>query len=354
MSSTFEPGGFTFSMTVDFNGINTLSSGLSLHLLRIDIVNYQHYPEEAELNFCSSLGSPVVENTLWVDGEQFEPTFNVPSAMIRDYPPESYRFSIEADAVIYDVVTGDSDPLQASLITQDQSLLADRYLGLASVFMGVSHNSNLLTPVSVNPSNYLQDVNLGAGPSWWYPTLESNGITLTATFERTIFAEPHAVAVVEYEINPTYLLGETSGVTTELQWVDGLGLYSLVNSVGTYGSSSIGSGTTGSGTSVLPDELTGHTVQLHASSVANFSRGDCNGDGSFDIGDGIKILFNLFQADIAHSCLASCDSNSDNANDIADAIYLFAYLFTDGSEPSAPFPNCDSLLGSDCATSPCP
>ncbi len=87
-----------------------------------------------------------------------------------------------------------------------------------------------------------------------------------------------------------------------------------------------------------------------------FIRGNANGDGSVDLGDGITILGYLF-ASGAIPCLSAADTTDDGQIDITDAIFIFTYQFVNGAPPPAPFPDCgvdptpDSL---DCVTSSCP
>jgi hypothetical protein len=71
-----------------------------------------------------------------------------------------------------------------------------------------------------------------------------------------------------------------------------------------------------------------------------FVRGDVNTDGVVDVSDIVMTLLHLF-ASREVTCEKSIDVNDSGTPDIADAVYLLSYLFTDGSEPSLPFGNCD-------------
>ncbi len=71
--------------------------------------------------------------------------------------------------------------------------------------------------------------------------------------------------------------------------------------------------------------------------VEGFSRGDANGDGSFDISDAVFILLALF-SDAETDCADALDVNDDGGMDIADAISMLSYLFAGGDAPPAPFP----------------
>jgi hypothetical protein len=87
-----------------------------------------------------------------------------------------------------------------------------------------------------------------------------------------------------------------------------------------------------------------------------FLRGDCNGDGGFDISDAVAALNGLFLGGAAPLCLAACDSNGDGVHDISDPVVSLAHLFLGGPAPPAPFPACGSpaaLPALSCLASPC-
>ncbi|MGE3166079.1 MAG: hypothetical protein AB7O52_14325 [Planctomycetota bacterium] len=82
--------------------------------------------------------------------------------------------------------------------------------------------------------------------------------------------------------------------------------------------------------------LTGAPVQGQAS----FVRGDCNADGTVNIGDPISLLSVLFSGGATPPCVDACDTNDDGNQDIADAIYGLSFLFAGGPVPATPFPAC--------------
>ncbi|HVR74170.1 MAG TPA: S8 family serine peptidase [Planctomycetota bacterium] len=75
-----------------------------------------------------------------------------------------------------------------------------------------------------------------------------------------------------------------------------------------------------------------------------FRRGDCGGDGGFDISDPIRHLGSLFGGLGYPTCAAACDSNDDERLDLSDAVYSLHYLFASGTEPPPPFPDCGEDL----------
>jgi len=80
-------------------------------------------------------------------------------------------------------------------------------------------------------------------------------------------------------------------------------------------------------------------------------RGDCNADGVVNISDPIRALIVFFFAGPPAPCDEVCDGNFDGRVDIADAIFLFRYLFRSGPTPGR-FPECEAIEG-DCSSG-CP
>ncbi len=83
----------------------------------------------------------------------------------------------------------------------------------------------------------------------------------------------------------------------------------------------------------------GSLIITATTTVAEFSRGDANADGSFNIADAIAILDYVFFGSFA-SCLSAYDANDDGGLDIGDAVYGLSTLFSGGSPPPAPYPGC--------------
>ena len=77
-----------------------------------------------------------------------------------------------------------------------------------------------------------------------------------------------------------------------------------------------------------------------------FTRGDCNGDGGFDISDPITLLEGVFSGGTI-LCFDSCDVNDDGTVQLDDGLYMLNYQFQMGSPPLAPFPNCGTDLIAD-------
>jgi len=67
-----------------------------------------------------------------------------------------------------------------------------------------------------------------------------------------------------------------------------------------------------------------------------FVRGDCNGDGSNDLSDGVALLNFAFLGGDEPPCRAACDFNADGALDVTAAVYWFNFLFQGGSAVPEP------------------
>lgn len=86
-----------------------------------------------------------------------------------------------------------------------------------------------------------------------------------------------------------------------------------------------------------------------------FVRADVNSDSGVDVADAIFLLDYLFTQGTAPGCDDAADANDDGLIDIGDGIAILGYLFDNGAPPPAPFPNpgidpTPDSLG--CATSP--
>jgi len=89
--------------------------------------------------------------------------------------------------------------------------------------------------------------------------------------------------------------------------------------------------------SVSPYMLSG-SCTVDAQPQFLFIRGDANYNQSVDIADAIFVLAFLFSGGSAPSCPDSADSNDDGAINIGDSIYVLSFLFSAGPTLPYPFP----------------
>jgi hypothetical protein len=68
-----------------------------------------------------------------------------------------------------------------------------------------------------------------------------------------------------------------------------------------------------------------------------FTRGDLDRDGKVRLTDVVQNLSSLFANQLA-PCMDACDTNDDGDVNLADPVYVLAFLFLDGAPPPAPYP----------------
>ncbi len=116
-----------------------------------------------------------------------------------------------------------------------------------------------------------------------------------------------------------------------------VGSCSTVSMVNGLGSPPINNILTINGVSNLP-ELSGGDICF--SNSAPFIRGDANSDGAENLADAIFLISYFFTDGSNPACTSSADANADLKVDIGDAIFLINHQFLNGSSPSSPYPNC--------------
>ena len=77
--------------------------------------------------------------------------------------------------------------------------------------------------------------------------------------------------------------------------------------------------------------------------VGPFIRGDVNGDGSLDIADASFVFNYLFLGGEGSTCVSAMNSNAeDGPPNLTAGVFLLNFLFMGGSPPPAPYPECGS------------
>ncbi|OLE70212.1 MAG: hypothetical protein AUI36_04030 [Cyanobacteria bacterium 13_1_40CM_2_61_4] len=74
-------------------------------------------------------------------------------------------------------------------------------------------------------------------------------------------------------------------------------------------------------------------------SIAEFVRGEVNGDGRVDLSDAVAILSYLFLGGKAPVCLDAADVNDNGNVDLSDSIFLLGHLFLGTPAPPLPYPS---------------
>lgn len=75
--------------------------------------------------------------------------------------------------------------------------------------------------------------------------------------------------------------------------------------------------------------------------IGPFIRGDVNSDSRMDIADAVFVFSFLFNGGSDPVCLSAMNTNAEiSLPNITDGIYLLNYFFMGGSPPPAPYPEC--------------
>ena len=87
-----------------------------------------------------------------------------------------------------------------------------------------------------------------------------------------------------------------------------------------------------------------------------FLRGDANNDTHIDVADPIFINAWLFSGGTTPPCVSAADANDDGGIDTADVSYLLNFLYLGGPAPPSPYPGCGNDYTEDelsCVISAC-
>jgi hypothetical protein len=154
----------------------------------------------------------------------------------------------------------------------------------------------------------------GPGGGWW--TL---GVVIAFNGSATILPSNQTIlCTASYIVQPTVPTGATLLVTP----INGVGVPPTENLLSTPGGIAV------------PPLLEGGLITVGASF---FLRGDGNGDLTVDVADAVFILAYLFSSGPG-DCLDAMDVNDDGSNNIADAISALNFLFAGGAAPPPPYP----------------
>ncbi len=144
------------------------------------------------------------------------------------------------------------------------------------------------------------------------------------------------LVAIQFSTNPAGLIGQTTDVTSPLNWQNGLSGGGLpVDNLIVVGSNAM-----------APSFVHGE-ITLSPGAGGTFIRGDINDDAVINIADAVAGLSYLFSGGPA-TCLDAVDTNDDGQANVADGVYLLSFLFSGGSAPPSPSPGC----GADPTTDP--
>ncbi len=337
-SSVFD-NGFTVGVVICFTGCATLDAGTGYEL---NVANYSCTAEgSTTVDFCDTLGSPAVATVVVVDGASLVPDQNSGSVECIGVPDPEYTYSAASASSGYNPADGNATASVAISISEtDNSGLGAPFPNDTQGFsMGLA-NSGEVAPTGVA-------LDLPFEADFGEVGLFANGWTAGVVYSFTgaevlAFPSETTVAVADYDTGGS-MAGNEAGATVTLSWDNGLGSPAVANVVVVGGAS-------------YNAAFSGGSIELNPVVTIDWTRGDANGDGNVNIGDGIWIISELFLSGPASTCPISRDANDDGNTDAADAVYIFTYRFLDGPMPPAPFPACGQVDGQtpeDCAASGC-
>jgi hypothetical protein len=207
---------------------------------------------------------------------------------------------------------------------------------------GVSHDPESLTLQSVSVSEDLSAV-LGPEPDLSFFVINTElesaaGFTVAAILGPEEENEPIVLpeGAVHHLVDAEYTATATASATTTVSVTGDLGSPPVELVIDAAG---------------RPLTFSGASTEILMSQP--FQRGDANLSGGMEITDAVVILRYLFQGAELGPCPVAMNadgSSQTNEDDIAvesveeitltDAVYVLNYLFRNGSEPYAPFPEC--------------
>ena len=346
--------------TPDFNQVNVLVDGFTVGVVICGVgwavldaatgyeIHVASDTADAEgvsaTDFCDTLGAPPVETVIVVNGASVAPEQISGSVEILATPPvpdPEFIFTAATETINYDGNSGSSSfSVSVQISETDNSASGADFPNETQGFsMGMAHDSAVMECTNVDvvlpfDADFAEG---GIFPLGW--TL---GVVFSFTGGTTLgFTEPLDVAVADYSTVAGALSG-TGTTETALTWSEDLGSPPVANIVVVDGAS-------------LAPEMVDGSITFQPVFDQPFLRGNCNGNSGVDISDGIWMLQELHLGGPSGTCAEACDANGDSSYDTADAIYVIYYRLLDGPAPTAPFPDCGAVVGSDCdATNYCP
>lgn len=293
--------GVTQGIVLDFFGAIVLPAGSAGHGM-LDVSYTITGASDTCITICSTLGSPPVSAVVVEAGASIPPS-TVDGCVDVINPNQ--------------LIASDSSTTLGSAANTTLSLNNVTMGAVDAVTMNVTYDTAILTSTGVS------DV-FGADFFGVQPGGSAGEIVMGMLADNTPPLDNQIPAGAQTDL--VSLDWDTTGEgTSAISFVDGLGSPAQDNGV-----------VTGQ---VTPDQPTLVDGSVSVVNYNEFTRGDCNGDNSVNIADGIYGLNYLFQGGPDPTCDDACDTNDDATIDSSDMIYVFNYRFLEGPAPMAPFPS---------------
>jgi len=360
------PDGICGGVVLDFLGVEKLPPGDHiLHWIEYEVV--MPPGEFSDLEFNSTFGcgqGPPATNAVVVAGASLPPVMHT-ATIYSITPPSQYAFDFKvgSDGEVHVPVGATTFSTTVSL-QQTGGPTAEVH-GFTLSFYDIDPAPGPGEPfeaVAVEPIGVLAALNGGLGPAYiqlstaYYPDESQEYWSINVNFDLPFadslqFLAREEILRIDFEV--------TTPVVAPVTYHVDCGGYSSI--VDTRVIIESGPSTT---PIIIDCWLPAATadgnfdVIFYQPPVPEFRRGDCNTDGTFDIGDTISGLSFLFSGGLPSSCESTCDTNDDGVLDIGDPISGLAVLFAGGQPLPDPGPwVCGpdpTPSGADCLAYICP
>ena len=200
-------------------------------------------------------------------------TVAAPVAALWGSAGDLFTFIAPDSTITYDLETGEGSGIIGMLLGEDPDNPGPP-INVQGWSMGMMHDPGLLSISSIEMGAYIRTLNDGNGPDFYEVGMFPNGYGIGSVYCFTgctvcTYEEEKEIAAVTYATVAENLAGDEDGETTLLEWTEELGdpPYRIVVVVDGFS---------------FPGGVRDGVVDLLP--IA-FTRGDCNSDGLFDIGD---------------------------------------------------------------------
>lgn len=241
---------------------------------------------------------------------------------------QSFQFSLSSPTATFDPIDGTGSATVEFSITE---LPSAAFPSVTQAFsLGVVHQTSTLDLIAAVEAGPLPALRGGLGPEFFGVSFYSNGFTVGCVYtfdssEELTFTAATPVVSIQYDGDVNALQGTLTDVTGTVSFVQTLGDPDVENAV------------LSDFVQYTPTFVPG--LVTFTPMLAQFVRGDVNGDGDLNLVDVARLLAVLFQGGV-EPCEDAVDIDDNGSLEVTDAIALLNYLFLGGGAPAAPFPSC--------------